>query len=57
LIPNIDDADTRAAGAAVNQGQIFRFLLKPCPAFIMEKTLTAALKHHQLLNGEKSVLE
>jgi response regulator RpfG family c-di-GMP phosphodiesterase len=51
------EADTRAAGAAVNQGQIFRFLLKPCPPLILEKTLTAALKHHQMLNSEESLLE
>jgi CheY-like chemotaxis protein len=51
------EADTRAAGAAVNQGQIFRFLLKPCPSVILEKTLIAAIKHHQLLNNEKSLLE
>lgn len=51
------EADTRAAGAAVNQGQIFRFLLKPCPALILEKTLNAALKHNLLLTAEKSLLE
>ena len=51
------EADTRAAGAAVNQGQIFRFLLKPCPALILEKTLAAALKQYRLMQGEKVLLE
>jgi CheY-like chemotaxis protein len=51
------EADTRAAGAAVNQGQIFRFLLKPCPALILEKTLSAALKQYHLQQGEHVLLE
>ncbi|HEX4230096.1 MAG TPA: response regulator [Bryobacteraceae bacterium] len=51
------EADTRAAGAAINQGQIFRFLLKPCPALILEKTLTAALKQYHLQEGEQALLE
>jgi CheY-like chemotaxis protein len=51
------EADTRAAGAAVNQGQIFRFLLKPCPALILEKTLVAALRQYHLQQGEQLLLE
>jgi CheY-like chemotaxis protein len=51
------EADTRAAGAAVNQGQIFRFLLKPCPGLILEKTLVAALKQYRLQIGEQVLLQ
>ncbi len=51
------EADTKAAGAAVNQGQIFRFLLKPCPAMILEKNLVSAIEHFRLKKGEKELLE
>lgn len=51
------EADTKAAGSAVNQGQIFRFLLKPCAPLILEKTLKAGLQRHHFLTGERSLLE
>jgi len=51
------EADTRAAAAAVNQGHIFRFLTKPCPALILEKSLAEAIKHHDLITAEKVLLE
>ncbi len=51
------EADTRAAAAAVNQGHIFRFLTKPCPALTLEKTLTEAIKYHDLITAEKVLLE
>ena len=51
------EADTRAAVAAVNQGHIYRFLMKPCPALTLEKTLADALKHYDLITGEKQLLE
>jgi CheY-like chemotaxis protein len=51
------EADTKAAGAAVNQGQIFRFLLKPCPAMILEKNLNSALQHHRTMHAERDLLE
>jgi response regulator RpfG family c-di-GMP phosphodiesterase len=51
------EADTRAAAAAVNQGQIFRFLTKPCPVFTLEKTLGEAIAHHHLIIAEKVLLE
>jgi len=51
------EADTRAAGAAVNQGQIFRFLSKPCPVFTLEKTLNEAVKQHELITSERVLLE
>ena len=51
------EADTRAAAAAVNQGNIFRYLAKPCPALTLEKTLEEAVKHHSLITAEKVLLE
>jgi response regulator RpfG family c-di-GMP phosphodiesterase len=51
------EADAKAVAAAVNQGHIFRFLTKPCPAFTLEKALNEALKQHELINAEKVLLE
>jgi CheY-like chemotaxis protein len=51
------EADTRNAAAAVNQGQIFRFLTKPCPVFTLERVLTDAVKHHELITSERVLLE
>jgi CheY-like chemotaxis protein len=50
-------ADTNAAVAAVNEGGLFRFLTKPCPAELFEKTLAAALEHHRLIRAERDLLE
>jgi response regulator RpfG family c-di-GMP phosphodiesterase len=51
------EADMKGAAAAVNKGQIFRFLTKPCPALTMEKTLEEAVRHHELATAEKLLLE
>jgi DNA-binding NtrC family response regulator len=37
-------ADMHAAIAAVNEGNIFRFLTKPCPPAILSKVLEASLE-------------
>jgi len=50
-------ADLSTATAAVNEGSIFRFLTKPCPADVLAQTLTAALTQHRLLVAEKDLLE
>src|SRR5450755_4488939 len=49
-------ADISTAMAAVNQGNIFRFLVKPCPPTIIEKVLEAALDQHKLLVSEQLVM-
>jgi response regulator RpfG family c-di-GMP phosphodiesterase len=41
----------------VNQGNIFRFLTKPCSAEELAATLDAALEQHRLLTAERSLLE
>ena len=51
------EADTRAAAAAINQGNIFRYLAKPCPALTLEKTLEEAVKHHTLITAERVLLK
>jgi response regulator RpfG family c-di-GMP phosphodiesterase len=50
-------AEIDAAMAAVNQGQVFRFLLKPCPPDELIASLDAAVEQHRLVTGERVLLE
>jgi CheY-like chemotaxis protein len=50
-------SELESAIAAVNQGQIFRFLTKPCPPPLLVATVDAAAEQHRLLTGEKVLLE
>jgi len=50
-------ADMETAIAAINEGNIFRFLLKPCARDAIAKTLTAALVQYRLVTAEKQLLE
>lgn len=50
-------SDLNAAIAAVNEGQIFRFLFKPCPEDVLEGALEAATEHFRLVTAEKELLE
>ena len=50
-------ADLETAIAAVNQGNIFRFLTKPCSAEELAATLDAAVEQHRLLTAERNLLE
>lgn len=49
--------DVTSAIAAVNEGQIFRFLTKPCPPPELLKVLEAAISQHRLITAEKVLLE
>jgi len=49
-------ADMDAAISAINDGNIFRFLTKPCPAEILAKTLQAGLEQYRLVTAEKELL-
>lgn len=49
--------DITSAIAAVNQGQIFRFLTKPCPQDVLLETLKSAIKQYRLINTEKDLLQ
>lgn len=51
------NADQQTAIEAINQGSIFRFLTKPCPHDILEKTLTAGIEQYRLITAEKDLLE
>lgn len=50
-------ADVEAAVAAVNQGNLFRFLTKPCPPDQLAAALDAALQQYRLVTAEKELLE
>ena len=49
--------DLSAAIAAVNEGNIFRFLVKPCPSEVLRAQLKAALRQHELITSERVLLE
>ena len=49
-------ADLETAIAAVNEGNIFRFLTKPCSPEILGKTLQAALEQYRLVTAERTLL-
>jgi response regulator RpfG family c-di-GMP phosphodiesterase len=41
---------------AVNIGQIFRFLIKPCPPEVFIQTVQDAIRQNQLITGERTLL-
>jgi response regulator RpfG family c-di-GMP phosphodiesterase len=49
--------DMEAAIGAVNDGNIFRFLTKPCPTGVLVRSLMACAEQHRLLTAEKILLE
>jgi DNA-binding response OmpR family regulator len=50
-------ADLDSAVAAINQGQIFRFLTKPCPPADLLAAVAAAVEQHRLITAERVLLE
>jgi response regulator RpfG family c-di-GMP phosphodiesterase len=50
-------ADIQTASNAVNEGSIFRFLIKPCEKEVLAKALTAGMVQHGLVIAEKELLE
>jgi response regulator RpfG family c-di-GMP phosphodiesterase len=51
------NSDQETAMNAVNQGQIFRFLTKPCPQETLEAALNAALAQYRLVTAERELLQ
>lgn len=51
------NAEIETAVHAVNEGNIFRFLTKPCNKETLAKTLTAALMQYRLVTAEKDLLQ
>jgi response regulator RpfG family c-di-GMP phosphodiesterase len=50
------NADLNTAIEAVNNGQIFRFLTKPCSLTTLESTLNLAIRQYQLVISERELL-
>ncbi|HEY3667061.1 MAG TPA: HD domain-containing phosphohydrolase [Polyangiaceae bacterium] len=50
-------SDLESAISAVNEGQIFRFLTKPCPPNVLLSALGSAVKQHELIMAERVLLE
>ena len=50
-------ADVETAISAVNTGQVFRFLTKPCPANELLATCAAAVEQNRLRTAEKQLLD
>jgi response regulator RpfG family c-di-GMP phosphodiesterase len=51
------NADLTAAIEAVNEGNIFRFLTKPCPPEQLATAIDACVRQYQLVTAEKELLE
>ncbi len=51
------DTGREAAVAAVNEGQIFRFLTKPCAPDKLLAAVEAAVRQNQLVTAEKQLLQ
>lgn len=49
--------DIKIAVDAVNEGNIFRFLTKPCEKTVLTEAIQAAVVQHRLLTAEKELLE
>ena len=50
-------ADLGAATSAVNEGNIYRFLTKPCPHESLVRALEDGLRQHRLIVAERQLLE
>ncbi len=50
------NAELQTAIDAINEGNIFRFLVKPCSREAMGKSLTAGLLQYRLVTAEKELL-
>jgi len=51
------NADVQIAMNAVNKGNIFRFLTKPCQPAVLAVMLKAGIRQYRLINAEKELLE
>ncbi|MGA3164737.1 MAG: HD domain-containing phosphohydrolase [Terriglobia bacterium] len=51
------NADMEGAIAAVNEGNIFRFLIKPCPTGMLLRALEASVEQYRLITAERVLLE
>lgn len=50
------NADLETPINAVNEGNIFRFLTKPCPQELLIRTIVSGLRQYELVTAEKELL-
>lgn len=50
-------ADMQASIDAINEGNIFRFLTKPCSTEVLTNALDAAVQQYRLITAERELLE
>lgn len=50
-------SDQETASQAINEGNIFRFLTKPCPTDLLSQALEAGVEQYRLIRAEKELLE
>jgi len=50
-------ADIQTAALAINNGQIFRFLIKPCPPATVQRAFADAAEQYRLQTVERNLLE
>jgi len=51
------NVNQKTATDAVNRGQIFQFLNKPCPPERLAEVLAGGIKHYRLVTAERELLE
>jgi response regulator RpfG family c-di-GMP phosphodiesterase len=51
------NADQQTAVEAVNRGQMFQFLTKPCPVEMLANAVDLALAQHRLITADRELLE
>ncbi|MFH1516167.1 MAG: HD domain-containing phosphohydrolase [bacterium] len=51
------NADLDTSIEAVNEGRIFRFLLKPCPNELFKDSLDAGINQYRLITAERELLD
>lgn len=51
------DGDVQVAVSAINEGNVFRFILKPCPPDPLRLTVSAAADQHRLMRAERELLQ
>jgi CheY-like chemotaxis protein len=51
------DADVQGAIGAINRGNVFRFILKPCPPDPLKAAIAASDQQHRLVRAERELLQ
>lgn len=51
------NADGSTPVEAINHGQVFRFINKPCEPAALKQALTDAVERHRLITAEKTILQ